>query len=308
MTERWIALLVLFSTGSVGCVVPRRNVQRWINMKNNELVAYEDIIAELEYENAQLRAKQSSTSVDRSDSTDPDDLKIDLQPEGDKPAGTQPPAELEFNAEPKRDSARVVPSSEWDSSLVDRVPDRPVSLTTEDGTGQKLAPITHLDLEVRPLQDTLRTANGNPTYGLKVIVQPRDEAQNVLAVAGGLTLVVLDPQRRVRIARWEYDASQTRRWLQETPDSPGIHVPLQGSDQWSHQQSLDLFVRYITADGRRFEAQCPLRTPSALKTSRWSRRYGERERAESGVRTASATTVSEAQSQIDRLPEWSPRR
>ena len=83
MTGRWMLTLVVFSTMSTGCVVSRRSVQRWITMKNNEIVAYEDIIAELEHENAKLRAKQLRTADEPAGETHADDLNIELPLEAD---------------------------------------------------------------------------------------------------------------------------------------------------------------------------------------------------------------------------------
>ena len=293
MTGRWMMTLVIFATMSTGCVVSRRSVQRWINMKNNEIVAYEDIIADLEHENSQLRAKQPSSTEAPASSTSPDDLNIELPLDGGESNAPRPPAELDSEDDSNVDSARA--------SIRSAAVGDPIAI-------RAALSITHLGLDVRDVTNSGDSFNESFDTALKVVVQPRDRAENVVPVAGALTLVVLNPQLRTRVARWEFDASQTRQWIEETPGNAGLHIPLQGSGQWSAGQDLDLFVRYVTADGRRFEAQCPLRSLRAAEPSRWSRRSPAGGSLGDSVRAASATMTNRVRIQVGSAPEWSPRR
>ena len=292
MTGRWMIALVVFSTMSTGCVVSRRSVQRWIDMKNNEIVAYEDIIAELEHENAKLRAKQLRTADEPAGETNADDLNIELPLEDDGSSTPRIPAELEPARAAEGGSAGV---SFRSGAVADPT-------ATRDA-----ASITHLGLDVRAVS-LPGHSNGNTDTVLKVIVQPRDQAENVVPVAGALTLVVLNPQLRTRVARWEFGASQTRQWIEETSRDAGLHVPLPGSGEWGEGQDLDLFVRYVTADGRRLEAQCPLRSLGPAEPSRWSRRAPASGSRDNAVRTASATMTRRVRVPVESVPEWSPRR
>ena len=293
MTGRWMITLIVFSTMSTGCVVSRRSVQRWINMKNNEIVAYEDIIAELEHENAKLRAKQPSSTEASADATDTDDLNIELPLEDEGSNTPRTPAELEPARGAAGDSASASfhPGSARDSTAI-----------------RDALSITHLGLDVRTVATPGHSFDNNSDTVLKVIVQPRDQAENVVPVAGALTLVVLNPQLRTRVARWEFGASQTRQWIEETSHDAGLHVPLPGSGKWRDDQDLDLFVRYVTADGRRFEAQCPLRSLQPAEPSRWSRRSPANGSPGNSVRAASATMPRGVRVPAESIPEWRPRR
>jgi hypothetical protein len=294
MTGRWLITitLVVFSTMSTGCVVSRRSVQRWINMKNNEIVAYEDIIAELEHENAKLRATQSRAADEPAGETNTDDLNIELPLEDDGSSTPRIPAELEPARAVEGDSA----SASFRSEEV-----------ADPTAARDAASITHLGLDVRKVSIPGRS-NDNTDTVLKVIVQPRDQAENVVPVAGALTLVVLNPQLRTRVARWEFGASQTRQWIEATSRDAGLHVPLPGSGEWGERQDLDLFVRYVTADGRRLEAQCPLRFLEPAEPSRWSRRAPASRSRDNAVRAASATMTRRVRVPVESVPEWSPRR
>ena len=288
MTGRWLITVIVLSTMSFGCVVSKRSVQRWINMKNNEIVAYEDIIAELEHENAKLRAKQAHTPSEPAGETEADDLNIELPLEDEGSSAPRTPAELE----PTQGSARALFDSE---------------ATSQSAAVREALSITHLGLDVRAVAIHGRS-DSNPDAVLKVIVQPRDQAENVVPVAGALTLVVLNPQLRTRVARWEFGAAQTRQWIEKASHDAGLHVPLPGSGKWREDQDLDLFVRYITADGRRLEAQCPLRSLEPAEPSRWSRRAPANGSRGNSVRAASATMTGRVRVPANSLPEWSPRR
>ncbi|MEE3371829.1 MAG: hypothetical protein VX346_21030 [Planctomycetota bacterium] len=261
-------------------------------MKNNEIVAYEDIIADLEHENAKLRAKQSRTPSETAGETDADDLNIELPLEDDGSSTPRAPAELEPAREAEGDSA----STSFHSDAAG-----------ESTAIREALSITHLGLDVRAVAIPGHSDNNSDTV-LKVIVQPRDQTENVVPVAGALTLVVLNPQLRTRVARWEFGVDQTRQWIEEASHDAGLHVPLPGSGKWREDQDLDLFVRYVTADGRRLEAQCPLRSVEPAEPSRWSRRAPANGSRGNSVRAASATMTRRVRVPAESVPEWSPRR
>jgi hypothetical protein len=94
--------------------------------------------------------------------------------------------------------------------------------------------------------------------GLVVVVEPRNEADAFVPLAGPLTLVLLDPTltgEEARVARWEIDAHAASEALANTRQRKGIWLRLPWSGSPPRSNRLQLFVRYGTVDGRQLETQ-----------------------------------------------------
>jgi hypothetical protein len=76
--------------------------------------------------------------------------------------------------------------------------------------------------------------------------------------AGALTIVVLDPAERgmaARVARWDLSQSQLAPLLRTSEVlGRGFHLKLLWSGEPPRHSELHLFVRYISEDGRKVEA------------------------------------------------------
>jgi hypothetical protein len=91
--------------------------------------------------------------------------------------------------------------------------------------------------------------------GLLVVVEPRDFAGKIIAVAGGISVALLDPAlqgEQARLARWDFSAAQTERMI-HTGAEPGIHLRLPWRSAPAHDR-LEVFVRFTTRDGRKLQA------------------------------------------------------
>ncbi|HUT09527.1 MAG TPA: hypothetical protein VMY42_03455 [Thermoguttaceae bacterium] len=101
--------------------------------------------------------------------------------------------------------------------------------------------------------------------GMIVVVEPFDATGLPLDVPGDVSVVVLDPAlegEAARVARWEFSATETADWIRR--GKPGIELTLPWPDGSPTHADLHLFVRYVTADGRKLEIDSPIRVASFL--------------------------------------------
>ncbi len=92
--------------------------------------------------------------------------------------------------------------------------------------------------------------------GLLVVVEPRDQAGNILLAPGQTSVALIDPAltgEQARLARWDFSAADTERALHRGAE-PGIHLRLPWRYVPSHDR-LKVFVRYNTRDGRKLQAE-----------------------------------------------------
>jgi hypothetical protein len=120
--------------------------------------------------------------------------------------------------------------------------------------------VTHITLRGRAAQGF--DFDDQPTAAdLLVVVEPRNAEGRYVQLPGRLSLVALDGSQQgpaARIARWDFDADQTRRMLRSSEMGRGIHLPLNWPATAPDSDQLVLFARYETVDGRRLEADTPL--------------------------------------------------
>jgi hypothetical protein len=114
--------------------------------------------------------------------------------------------------------------------------------------------------------------------GIAVQLEPRNEADNFVPLAGPLTIVALDYARRdegdaARIARWDLDAKQVNQVLRNDGQNRGIQLRLRWPQQPPQNSRLLLAVRFTTADGRQLEARRDIFvTPPGQVSQRWTPR------------------------------------
>ena len=92
--------------------------------------------------------------------------------------------------------------------------------------------------------------------GLLVVVEPRDQAGNIVLAAGQTSVALIDPAlsgEQARLARWDFSDAETQRAM-HTGSEPGIHLRLPWRYAPSHDR-LKVFVRFTTRDGRKLQAE-----------------------------------------------------
>jgi hypothetical protein len=186
--------------------------------------------------------------------------------------------------------------------------------------------ITHLFLD--PQLTGGCDLDGQPgDDGLRIVVEPRNAAEQFIAEAGSLSIVVLDPSKQgeaARVARWDFDERATRQLLADTAPRRGMRLELPWPGAAPGGKRLQLFIRYVTPDGRRLQVDRELFvTPPGEAISRWTPRTaartappGERdaaERASAAVPVAAGETSQPGHrgnlAPTKRMwPDWSAER
>ena len=151
----------------------------------------------------------------------------------------------------------------------------------------------------------------NPAeQGLLVVIEPRDGQGRLLAAPADVQIAVLDPKlpgQEARVARWNLTAAEIAAQLRSGPDS-GIHLTLPWRNNRPKHAKLHLFVRYLTGDGRKVEADQPIEivmpsdrspgwTPSPRRASDWS-----------PADAAPPPAADRSSDDTARRPTWSPER
>jgi hypothetical protein len=115
--------------------------------------------------------------------------------------------------------------------------------------------------------------------GITTVIEPRDAAGRVVHAAAPVSVVVLDLAlvgEAARVARWDFTADEIARLYRKTPLSRGIHLELVWPDGPPIHGRLQMFVRYVTDDGRRLEAKKELEVEvSTLEAQHSPRRLNE---------------------------------
>jgi len=122
-----------------------------------------------------------------------------------------------------------------------------------------------LDLDAKPGDD-----------GISVLVEPRNRSGDFVAEAACVSVVLMDPTKSddtARVARWDLDAQAATRLLHTAPPDRGLLLRLPWPDCPPENKRLHLFVRYLTADGRKIEADREIEINAKdLVADRWTPR------------------------------------
>ncbi|MEM8680671.1 MAG: hypothetical protein AAGF97_15085, partial [Planctomycetota bacterium] len=122
------------------------------------------------------------------------------------------------------------------------------------------AHVTHVVAQGR-LANARDFDNKQTDADLLVIVEPRNANGGYVALAGPVSIVVLDGAAEgsaARVARWDFDAAAVRRRFRSSPEGRGAHFSLEWPEQTPQSDQLTLFVRYENVEGRKLEADVPL--------------------------------------------------
>ncbi|HUE71844.1 MAG TPA: hypothetical protein VMP01_13240 [Pirellulaceae bacterium] len=128
--------------------------------------------------------------------------------------------------------------------------------------------------------------------GLSLLLEPRNAAGQFVPQEGNVSIVLLDPAKSgdaARVARWNFDAAETKEAIRDDGDARGIHLEMPWPSRAPENSQLKLFVRYEGADGRKFQAEREVFIKLAREYSeRWTPRPPQRQRRNPPVATAAA--------------------
>ena len=126
----------------------------------------------------------------------------------------------------------------------------------------------------RSLTGGINTGQSPGDQGLLVVVEPRDHAGRTLDAPAEMAVVVLDPALKgdaMRVARWDFSAAEIAAMFRRTGAREAIHITTTWPGDPPVHDKLRLFVRYVTADGRKLQADMPIEVAlPGDETARWS--------------------------------------
>ena len=164
---------------------------------------------------------------------------------------------------------------------------------------------------------------GAGDHGLLVVVEPRDRQGRTIDAPAEMSVVVLDPAlegNAARVARWDLTPAECASLFRRTGSRQAIHVTTTWPDDPPVHNKLHLFVRYVTVDGRKLQADQPIEVAlPGDQTARWnqsddatdpatpkSRQHDETPTA--GVPTPAPHIATRSDETKPRRPVWSPER
>jgi hypothetical protein len=330
MNNRWLWVPAILALASTGC---RRDpyMQVYIDNLNAEKRMLEDRVYELEYnyesklcELEEARQQQPDKSQSGSsrlrDSKPPEPRRPsngmppgipDLSPpsvdpgtlQGDEPAGDEEeglgPLQLEMGEETEKINGEI-PTIPDDVS------------------------VTHLYLHPALTGgDNMDDQPGDD--GVSVAFEPRNQGNEFVPVPGRVSVVLLDPGNRSRVARWDFPPDDVALALQQARTGRGIRLRMPWQDGAPEASRLHMFVRYWTKEGNPVEADREISlNPASHLASRWTPRSQTRPRravnnvAENPKGTKQPQPAADAtdshpsaEGQVPKqaqLPQWRPYR
>jgi hypothetical protein len=141
--------------------------------------------------------------------------------------------------------------------------------------------------------------------GLLVVVEPRDASGRVIEAPANVVVSVLDPAlegEAARVARWEFTPAQTASMFRHTNGGSALHIETAWPNGAPAHSNLHVYVRYVTADGRKVETNQPIEIASARdKPGRAAPNEASAWSDDAGGRQPMPTPVAQR-------PMWSPER
>jgi len=275
MRASLILLTILPCLLAGGCCSVRQQQLAALESENSQLNGMlwelQFAVEELEDENASLKRRlsdgpedpgyqppvrapqldQPAPSGSDAPSFDPDDLtppEIEL-PEGLTPGVSNRRPAAPAGASPIRNVSATLPASREEA-----VPEPNLEVVPPNEVSPDSDMIQQIVLG--PMIGTLELDGRQGDDGLVVVVEPWDATERMLAAAGDITVVLIDPAApaaTARYARWEFEAAEAAK-LFRAGDIPGLHLELPWPDVPPEHDQLHLFVRFTTTDGRSLEA------------------------------------------------------
>jgi len=144
--------------------------------------------------------------------------------------------------------------------------------------------------------------------GLLVVVEPHDSAGRVVDAPAEMSVAVLDPAitdaqgKALRIARWDFSAAEVAGMFRRSPTGPAIYLTMVWPERPPQHSKLRLFVRYITADGRKLLAEAPIEVALSSENAATTSSDNRNPSAYSNSQTDTSNRLG------SRRLQWSPER
>lgn len=255
--------------------------------------------------------------------------------------GPEVPKELQGPSKPlpppkdgrnRRSSTRSAPTDpDADGPLLDQefgAQPRPGRVTLASRAGTPFKPsgdsrrVAAIALN-RTMTGGIGGEGGPGDQGILAVVEPRDRSGRIVDAPAEMSVVVIDPSlegNAARVARWDFSAAETAGMFRRAGSGQAIHLATAWPAEPPKHGKLHLFVRYVTADGRKLQTDMPIEVAlPGDKTARWNRseRRPERNlppaeppREEAPTARIPSPSLRPASSEnaTSRRPVWSPER
>ncbi len=241
------------------------------------------------------------------------DLPMQSLPKGEVPESLQRPAQP---IAPRSEPAEAAEAAEAEPDASDGGDDAASPAVMSDSRQ-----VTHLALRTRLCGGY--DSDGRPgDEGITVVFEPHDERGRYVEAPADVSIVVVDPAilgEAGRVARWSFTTAETARAFADPGMARGIALEMAWPNDPPAHGKLHLFVRYMTADGRKVQADGPIHVVlEEQRTAGWvpteparstfqARRPARPRQTPPPARTAKQPSPSPATPEIQR-PLWSPDR
>ncbi len=263
-----IALLGLASLAVAGCQTDPNNalLERELFQKENEIYQLRDQLEDCRAELQSLRCQKPPRSTPPAAATERGPAATPSTPSSTPPAPEEekePSIVLPKQPEPegKVPERFQVPTQPGNSPPPANSPSPSDSTAPPWKPSTQVSPVDSSRVAAITLNQSLTagysTAGSPGQEGVIVVVEPRDTRGRLLDAPADLQVVALDPAlsgAEARVARWEITAGEASARLGDAAQR-GIHLTLPWPDRPPTHNRLRLFVRYVTSDGRKLQAE-----------------------------------------------------
>jgi hypothetical protein len=163
----------------------------------------------------------------------------------------------------------------------------PVEMTPGDASAAVVeGPATQLVINKR-LTGGLDRDGRNGDEGILVMVEPRDAQGRLVKTSGAVSVVVMDPALEgdaTRVARWDFEPQEVSSHFHNTVFGRGLQFELPWPNEPPQNRKLRLFVRFISANGRKITSDVPIEVRAPSDPPREDRQTKSRPATESAGR------------------------
>ena len=92
--------------------------------------------------------------------------------------------------------------------------------------------------------------------GVMVVLEPRNESDQLVARPGHIAVAVIDPQlsgEQSHVARWEFESHEAMQYFRKTALGEGYHLDLRWPNRPPEHGRLMLVVQFTSPEGKEFE-------------------------------------------------------
>lgn len=283
MNIRWFWVLALMILPLAGC---RRDpyMQVYLDNLNAEKRMLEDRVYELEYNyEAKLNELEATRGKPGSEASGKSRLRESKPAERRPSSNGMPPGIPDLSppsVDPGKPEADKKESDEDDGlgPLQLEMGEETEKIKAEVLPIPDDATVTHLYLHPALTGgDNMDDEPGDD--GVSVAFEPRNGDNQFVPVPGRVSVVLLDPTSRSRVARWDFQPNDVALAIQQARSGRGIRLRMPWQKKMPDGSRLHMFVRYWTGEGTPVEADRVISiNPSSHLASRWTPRSPTRPR------------------------------